>query len=319
MCVDHQRLNLPNREVYLVLFAHGLDYVDRGERRIEGEIKFALVPCLAVSEAGELVRVTETELNLEPGVVDVEHVDSPHRGVGREVEPVRSVSQNVYHQLDIAAQGLAPGHELVCLLALATGLNLTHAAQVKIVEVNPLVDVVQHRVVAEAADQVEADSHQLVDKRLDRERGVGHDTVGHQLELVSILPQNGYVPLVECHLLGFELTAVGRLHGTKHHAVLQVGVNQADAQYLQPMLDSRGTARPKTTHMRSLFARLGHIARVDGDGQTAAAVLEAVGGEVHVELQPVELPLERLSVALLATLAVASELQEIDYSGYGHD
>ena len=48
-------------------------------------------------------------------------------------------------------------------------------------------------------------------------------------------------------------------------------------------------------------------------------MLEAVGGEVHVELQPVELPLERLSVALLATLAVASELQEIDFSGYGHD
>lgn len=104
MCVDHQRLNLPNREVYLALLSHGLDYVDRGERHVEGEIKFALVPCLAVSEAGELVRVTETELNLEPGVVDVEHVDSPHRGVGREVEPVRSVSQYVYHQLDIAAE-----------------------------------------------------------------------------------------------------------------------------------------------------------------------------------------------------------------------
>ncbi len=48
-------------------------------------------------------------------------------------------------------------------------------------------------------------------------------------------------------------------------------------------------------------------------------MLEAVGGEVHDELQPVELPLERLSVALLAMLAVTSELQEIDFSGYGHD
>ncbi|MBQ9219160.1 MAG: hypothetical protein IJ160_13445 [Muribaculaceae bacterium] len=51
----------------------------------------------------------------------------------------------------------------------------------------------------------------------------------------------------------------------------------------------------------------------------AEDVLEAVGGEVHVELQPVELPLERLSVALFATLAVAFELQEIDFSGYDHD
>ena len=50
------------------------------------------------------MRVTETELNLKSGVVDVEHVDSPHRGVGREVEPVQSVSQDVYHQLDIAPE-----------------------------------------------------------------------------------------------------------------------------------------------------------------------------------------------------------------------
>ena len=62
-----------------------------------------------------------------------------------------------------------------------------------------------------------------------------------------------------------------------------------------------------------------NVARTDGYGQTATAVLEAVGCQIHVELQPVEHPAEGLVLVLFAMFSVAPELQDIDLSLYSHE
>ena len=334
MCVDHQRLNLSDGKVESELLAHRLDDVHGCEGCVESEVEPVLVSCLAVPESGELVAVAETELDLEPRVVDVKHVDAPHGGVGGEVEPVRAVPQDMHHESDVPAERLAVGDEPVGLLAIASDGYLLHPAGVEVVEVYlsvvfpgppllarapALVEVIQHRVVAQAADQVEADVPQVIDEGLDRESRIGHDAIRDAPQPRGVLFEHGDVPLVQRHVHRLEFTGRHRLHGTQHHAVTQVGVHQADAQYLQPVLDGRGAARPEAPHMGSLPARLGHVARVYGDGQTAPAVPETVRGQVHVELQPVEPPPEGLAVALLAAPSVAPQLQEIDFSRYGHD
>ena len=334
MCVDHQRLNLPDRDIEFVLLDHHLDDVDGGKGGVEGEVKPFLVPCLAVPKSGKLVPVAVAELDLEAGAVDVEHVDALHRRVGGEIQPVRPVLEDVDDQPDVPLQRLAAGDQLIGLLALDADFHLGHPAQIKVVEVDfPVIDpspaalagrgafveVVEHRVVAQPADQLEAYAQQGVDERPDREGRVGHQRVGDLEQPVPVPVEHRDVPLVQRHLQGLELAAVEGLDCPQHHAVLDVGINQADAQDLQPVLDGRGTARPEAPHMGSLPARLGNVARVDGDGQTAAAILETVRCQVHVILQPVELPPEGLAVALLAAPSVAPELQEIDLSGYGHD
>lgn len=105
--IDHQRLNLTDGKIDLMNLAHGLDHIHCRKRGVECEIEPSLVPGLAVAQPGELMPVAEVELDLEPRVVDVEHVDAGHVGVGREVEPVRAVGQDMDDQLDVPSQRFA--------------------------------------------------------------------------------------------------------------------------------------------------------------------------------------------------------------------
>ena len=93
--IDHQRLNLTDGKIDLMNLAHALDHIHCRKRGVECEIEPSPVPGLAVAQPGELMPVAEAELDLEPRVVDVEHVDAGHVGVGRGVEPVRAVSQDM--------------------------------------------------------------------------------------------------------------------------------------------------------------------------------------------------------------------------------
>ncbi len=63
------------------------------------------------------------------------------------------------------------------------------------------------------------------------------------------------------------------------------------------MLDSRGALRTRTGLYGLSFARFGNEARIYGDSQSFHAMLETVGGEVHVKAQPVEILTESLTVS----------------------
>ena len=71
--------------------------------------------------------------------------------------------------------------------------------------------------------------------------------------------------------------------------------------------------------MGCLLPRFGDIARIYGDSQSFHAILETIGGEVHIEAQPVEILTESLTIALFATSSVAPELKKIYPSWYAHD
>ena len=109
------------------------------------------------------------------------------------------------------------------------------------------------------------------------------------------------------------------LNRPEHHGILDVGVDDSDSEYLESMLDRRGTARPETSDMGGLLSGLGDIAGVNGDGQPLHSVLEPICGEVHVEAHPVEVLAESLPITLFPTSPVASELKEIYLSRYAHD
>ena len=85
------------------------------------------------------------------------------------------------------------------------------------------------------------------------------------------------------------------------------------------MLYSRGAAGPEATDMVCLLPCLGDIAWIYGDSQSFHAILETVGGEIHVEAQPVEILAECLAVSLLLTSSVASKLKKVYLSRYAHD
>ena len=71
--------------------------------------------------------------------------------------------------------------------------------------------------------------------------------------------------------------------------------------------------------MGCLLPRFGDIAWIYGDSQSFHAILETIGGEVHVEAQPVEIPAESLTIALFTTSSVVPELKIIYLSRYAHD
>lgn len=80
----HECRVFPNREV----FAHFHDgcfcRVDGGEGCIEGEVEFLLAPGLAVLQPGELISVSEDELELEPAFINRHAFPGIHLGVGGE-------------------------------------------------------------------------------------------------------------------------------------------------------------------------------------------------------------------------------------------
>ena len=71
--------------------------------------------------------------------------------------------------------------------------------------------------------------------------------------------------------------------------------------------------------MGCLLPSFGDITWIYGDSQSFHAILETVGGEVHVEAQPVEILTESLTVSLFTTSSVTSELKKIYLSRYAHD
>lgn len=86
MSVDHQRLNLTNRERYLRLLPEHLCDVDGGKRSVMGKIQSFFIACLTVEQSCELVTITETELDLEPCPVNVIYIFAADRGIGREIQ-----------------------------------------------------------------------------------------------------------------------------------------------------------------------------------------------------------------------------------------
>ena len=127
------------------------------------------------------------------------------------------------------------------------------------------------------------------------------------------------IPVGEIHLPGFQLGGIVGKFRTEHHGILDIGVNNSDAQKLKTMLDSRGATRPEPAHMIGLLAGLGNVAWINGDGHALHPILKPVGGKTHIVAEPVKVARRRLSVALLATPAISAELGKINLSVDAHD
>ena len=82
MGVDHQRLNLTDRKGYPGLLSQHLCDVDSRERCVIGKIKSLFVASLTVEQAGELMAVAESELNLKSRAVDIIYILSADGSVG---------------------------------------------------------------------------------------------------------------------------------------------------------------------------------------------------------------------------------------------
>ena len=93
MSVDHQRLNLTNRERYLRLLPEHLSDVDGGKRSVVGKIQSLFIASLTVEQSCELVTITETELDLEPCPVNVIYIFAADRGIGREIQSESATGQ----------------------------------------------------------------------------------------------------------------------------------------------------------------------------------------------------------------------------------
>ena len=111
MSVDHQRLNLTNRERYLRLLPEHLCDVYGGKRSVIGKIQSFFIVCLTVEQSCELVTITETELDLEPCPVNVIYIFAADRGIGREIQSESATGQVMDYQPDFLLQRLTPCHK----------------------------------------------------------------------------------------------------------------------------------------------------------------------------------------------------------------
>ncbi len=82
MSVGHQRLNLTNRKGHLRLLPEHLGDVDSGKRSVVSKIQGLFIASLTVEQSGELMTISETELNLKPCPVNVIDIFAADRDIG---------------------------------------------------------------------------------------------------------------------------------------------------------------------------------------------------------------------------------------------
>lgn len=117
-------------------------------------------------------------------------------------------------------------------------------------------DVPQIGIVPQAADEVESPFAQPVGKGLYREVGIGDDDAGQGEQLFPEIEDGRQVSGNQGHAAVLEGLLGWGLHGTQHHGVIGVSVNQRDAEDFQPALDCSGTARPETAYAGSVYPGL---------------------------------------------------------------
>ena len=169
----------------------------------------------------------------------------------------------------------------------------------------------KHGVASQAAHQMELVGQDKVDKCLLREGRIADNVAGDALEFVLVVLEHLGIPLVERHLILLTAFLQRRLYGAEHHEIMKVDIDEAYAQNLQPVLDRTCASGPERTYMWSSLSRLGNIAGIYGDAHPPGATTEVEGTHPQVELHPVHITVECLTVALLRTCSVASELEKI--------
>lgn len=97
-----------------------------------------------------------------------------------------------------------------------------------------------------------------------------------------------------------------------------VNIHNADTEYLKAMFGPACTSRPKLPDIRSLVARFGYVARINGYYSLARAFSESHIHQLDIELHPIKRVLVKLTEALFATVAIASHLGEIYLARYNH-
>ena len=98
---------------------------------------------------------------------------------------------------------------------------------------------------------------------------------------------------------------------------MRVNIDNAYAEDFQSALGHGGASRPELPDIRSLLACFRDITGIDGDSFTTDFG-ESHFHHRHIELQPVEFALEKLTESLFATVAITSHPGEIYLSWYDH-
>ena len=322
----------------------GFCRVDGGEGGVEGEVEFFLAPCLAVLQPGELIAISEDELELEPTFVNHHAFLGIHLGVGGEEQLVSSAllahARNALgvpdDKPDVPLETFDIRHERVILahVLAAEPIHALHPVKVGILEVYPSAElprrasppcprpgvyVPQDSVLPEPAHHGEAQQDHRGDNLLRGVKRVSHQYVGDGLQLLSVVLDDLDVPVVQVHLLAVlaevlhEPALARGLHRPEGHALAPRGIDGADARYLKAGHDRLVAARPEPAHAPRALAGLGDVALVDGNGKQVGRVGEHLLYKVDVVGHPVDFLREAVAVCLLAMPAVFSHLREIDF------
>lgn len=287
-----------------------------------------------MGEPGELFCIAIIELDLEPCPVEVDDILPWHRGVGREVKPMTAISKDVDYEPDFPLERFAIRNKCICLFIHGIDIDSLHLGFVKIIVINPVSDcawttalagafafplIMKDGVIAKTGYKLVSFGKNFFHEGYLRERRVRNQIARNPLELCLVVGQHLGVPIEERHII-VSAFFVSRLYCAKHHAVMQVGVDNSDSKDLKPVFNRSGTARPEPPYMRSLLPGFGDIRGINGNADAVAPLRldEGVGTDMEVELHPVQIPLEGLSVALLGLASEPSQLQEIYSSGYHH-
>ena len=196
------RLDIAYREVHVVFPAELSGDVDRGQWHVEREVKCLLVSRLAVAQPRELFSVTVQELDLEPGAVEVEDVDSLHALVCAEkdlagLRLLLRISEVGDDDPDLAPEAHRPDHGGVQSDLLQTGGDehgLVRRLQVDIAGELPRTSspaclrvrrqVLHAHVIPEAADDLESESPGPGHEYLLGEEGIRDKTAGELERLI---------------------------------------------------------------------------------------------------------------------------------------
>ena len=340
----HECRVFPYGEIRSHFLDGGFCRVDGGEGGVEGEVEFILAPGLAVLQPGELISISEDELELEPAFIIHHAFFGIHLRVGGEEELVSAALLSHSRETlwvpddkpDVPLETLDIRHERVILaLSLAAEpVHALHPARVGILGVEPSAEllqrasipcprlgvyVAQDSVLPEPAHHDEAQQDHRGDDFLRGVERVSHQYVGDGLQLLGVVLDDLDVPVVQVHLLAViaevlhEPALARGLHRPECHALAPRGIDGADARYLETRLGSLVAARPEPAYAPRALAGLGDVALVDGNGKHVGRVGEHLPCKVGVVCDPVDVLREAVAVCLLAMLAVFSHLREIDF------
>lgn len=298
---------------------------------------------LPVIQARVLFRVPIEELDPEPGVVDEEDPGCRHPGIGTEKDlPYLPVSASEFgdHHLDFPSEGFPldnraekdrllsieldrlPDEHVITEIMYVDGsvkfLGTPGATQPR-----TGVEILQHRVITQPADDIESKSDGSRDEVMTREQAVPYKDVRDAEQLLPVFRYRPetlrcLVVAVLLHMLKIERSAASRgerkrLHREKEPRVADSGADLCETEDLKATFHRTRASRPVPVEARGLRAGFAQEAMVKGDRTSMSVTFKE---HAAVEGAPVELTFEVLPEAALVGVSVPGHRQEIHPSVY---